>query len=100
VPTDADAAALAKFGSRSIAIQRDALRRIQQLDAPAADEPRVGEWLDLVGQTLDRAETSLAAQRDGDLGVAATSNAQGSASAAQADAIARELGLAACVTIA
>lgn len=97
-PKGDDTPALVGFGRRTLAIQRDALREIQALDAPTVDEPRVGRWLDLIGQTLDTAESSLAAQRQGDLTAAARSNAEGADSAARADVIARELGLAVCST--
>jgi hypothetical protein len=89
---------LVRVGRRALALQRDALGRIQSLDAPSADERTVGRWLDLVDATLDAGAASLAAQVGGDLAAARSANARGSDATARADALARSLGVDACTT--
>ena len=56
------------------------------------------QWLALVARTIDAADTSLGAQERGDLAAATDANTRGAATAIRADAVARELGLAACAT--
>jgi hypothetical protein len=87
-----------RVGRRSLALQRDALRRIQSLDAPSADERTVGRWLDLVGMALDAGAASLAAQARDDLVAARSANARGLIATARADVLARSLRVDACAT--
>ncbi len=56
------------------------------------------QWLGLVARTIAAADTSLRAQERGDLAAATNANTEGAATAVRADAIARELGVATCIT--
>ena len=85
-------------GRRALSLQRDALGRIQALDAPSAEEQTVGRWLDRVDAALDASAASLQAQSDGDLAAARVANARGAAATGRADDLARSLGIDACVT--
>jgi hypothetical protein len=87
-----------RVGRRALALQRDALGRIQSLDAPSADERTVGRWLDLVDATLVAGAASLTAQAAGDLAAARSANARGNEATARADVLARSLGVGACTT--
>jgi hypothetical protein len=87
-----------RVGRRALALQRDALGRIQALDAPSAEEETVGRWLDRVDAALDASSASLQAQSDGDLAAARAANARGAAATARADELARSLGVDACVS--
>jgi hypothetical protein len=89
---------LVRVGRRALALQRDALGRIQSLDAPSGDERTIGRWLDLVDTTLDAGAASLTAQAGGDLAAARSANARGNEATLRADALARSLGVAACTT--
>jgi hypothetical protein len=99
-PDANDAAALVRLGRRTVAIQRTALHTIRALDPPDSRRARVDEWLGLVTRTIEAADASLRAQERGDLAAATSANTRGAATAIQADAIARQLGLATCVTTA
>jgi hypothetical protein len=90
--------ALVRAGRRALALQHDALGRIQSLDAPSAEERAVGRWLDQVDAALDATEASLDAQAAGDLGAARTANARGHAATARADALAHRLHVDDCTT--
>ena len=87
-----------RVGRRAYALQRDALRQIQALDAPTRDERRVAHWLDLVGRALDTSDASLLAQSRTDLIAAGRANAEGAALSSRADAVARALHLSPCAT--
>jgi hypothetical protein len=100
VPDANDAAALVRLGRRTVAIQRAALHSIRALDAPESRRARVDQWLGLVARTIDSADSSLRAQERGDLAAATSANTTGAAVAIRADAIARDLGVATCVTTA
>jgi hypothetical protein len=97
-PTAATTDALVRVGRRELSLQRDALGRIQSLDAPSADERRVGRWLALVDAALDAGAASLDAQSSGDLVAARAANARGRDAIARADALARALRVADCAT--
>jgi hypothetical protein len=85
-------------GRRALALQRDALGRIQSLDAPSTDERAVGRWLDFVDTALDAGAASLAAQDAGDLTAARAANARGTEATTRADALARTLRVTDCAT--
>ncbi len=95
-PTD-ESGRLRAAARRSVARQREALARLQSLDAPASVEPAVGRWLDVVRRTLATADDSLDAQERGNLKAAGVANAQGSLLSGRADELARDLGLTDCV---
>jgi len=97
-PAATATAELVRVGRRALALQRDALSRIQSLDAPSADERTVGQWLDFVDTALDAGAASLAAQDDGDLAAARSANARGTAATTRADALARTLRVSDCAT--
>jgi hypothetical protein len=89
---------LVRVGRRALLLQRDALGRIQSLDAPSTDERTVGRWLDFVDTALDAGAASLTAQDAGDLAAARAANARGTEATAHADALARTLRVADCAT--
>jgi hypothetical protein len=89
---------LVRVGRRALALQRDALGRIQSLDAPSADERTVGRWLDFVDTALDAGAASLTAQDTGDLAAARAANARGTEATTRADALARTLRVTDCAT--
>jgi hypothetical protein len=97
-PAASASADLVRVGRRALALQRDALGRIQSLDAPSADERTVGRWLDFVDTALDAGAASLAAQDAGDLTAARTANARGTEATTRADALARTLRVTDCAT--
>lgn len=83
-------------GRRAVRIQQDSLRQLQKLDAPTANERRVGRWMNLVGRTIEQAHASLRAQEQVDLAAAARANAEGAVLRVRAEVIARELGVDDC----
>jgi len=93
-PNDTDR--LVDVGRRALALERRALARIQAVDAPAALEARIGRWLGRIDLALDSSAASLDAQAEGDLAAARTANARGAVAGAEADRLARSLGLARC----
>jgi hypothetical protein len=95
-PDPADAAAIARAGSRVVAIQRRALEELRDLEPPKDMEAQVTKWLALVDQTLDQARASVRAQREGDTAAAVTANGHGATLDARADEIASRYGLSAC----
>jgi len=95
-PAPTATADLVRVGRRALALQRDALGRIQSLDAPSADERTVGRWLDFVDAALDAGAESLAAQTTGDLAAARAANARGTEATTRADALARTLRVTDC----
>jgi hypothetical protein len=97
-PEPTAGAELVRIGRRALALQRDALGRIQSLDAPSADERTVGRWLDFVDASLDAGAASLAAQSNGDLAAARAANARGNTATAHADELARLLRIDDCAT--
>lgn len=96
-PDPADVAAPARVAQRVVAIQRRALASLRELEVPTEDRADVDRWLALVEATLDQAEASVRAQRDGDLALATKANDNGRLLDERADEIATRLGLAACV---
>lgn len=97
-PAPTASAELVRVGRRALALQRDALGRVQSLDAPSAMERAVGRWLDAVDAALDAGAASLDAQSQGDLAAARAANQRGATASARADALARSLRLADCAT--
>jgi len=89
---------LVRTGRRALALQRDALGRIQSFDAPSADEATVGRWLGFVDTALDAGAASLTAQDSDDLVAARRANARGTEATARADALARTLRVTDCAT--
>lgn len=90
-PEPTATAQFVRVGRRALALERDALGRIQSFDAPSADERTVGRWLDFVDAALEAGGASLAAQADGDLAAARAANARGNTATAHADELARLL---------
>ena len=97
-PPSSATAPFVRVGRRALTLQRDAVGRIQSLDAPSAQQRTVGRWLDRVDAALDAVEASLQAQSDGDLTAARAANERGQAATARADELARSLGITACAT--
>jgi hypothetical protein len=97
-PEPTATAQFVRVGRRAVALERDALGRIQSLDAPSADERTVGRWLGFVDTALDAGAASLTAQSAGDLVAARAANTRGNTATAHADELARLLRVDDCAT--
>lgn len=80
-----------------VAVQRKALARLRALQPPKRDRSQITEWIALVDQTIDQADVSAEAQRNGDIARALTANINGAALDRRADELARNYGLDTCV---
>lgn len=94
----ANPAALMKAGQRALVMERDAVRKVAVLTPPAGEERAVRHWLDLVSRALNSVETSLRAQRAGDLEAASRANTEGTRLVTQADQAAGALKVRDCAT--
>lgn len=90
--TAATAAALAKVTSR----QRSALRKLQDLVAPAQDARDYGRWLTQIDLALDRADVSSTAIAAGDVVAADEANRRGEQIRTDADRFAARYGMTRC----
>ncbi len=95
-PDPGDPVSVASAGARVVGIQRSALSDLKALDPPTAAKAEMTKWVALVDQTLDQADASIQAQRDGDAAAATTANQHGMTLGGRADEIARAYGLSAC----
>ncbi len=97
IPGRADVTSMPQAAAQVVAIQRHELDRLRALTAPKKDRTAVESWIALVDQTLDQADLSARAQRDGDISRALRANLNGAALDRRADELAHRYGLAACV---
>lgn len=97
IPSRADVTAMPKAAARVVAVQRRALDQLRAIKPPKPDRTEIAKWVALVDQTIDQADLSAAAQKDGEIQRAITANANGSALDRRADEIARAYGLRMCV---
>ncbi|MCZ7528101.1 MAG: hypothetical protein M5U14_18080 [Acidimicrobiia bacterium] len=92
---DGEAAAL---GVRDVVeVQREALDDLLLLPPPGELEDDYARWLDLVGDALAQAEALAVALETGDVTAAEDASARAGDLSEDADRVARELGLDACV---
>ncbi len=97
IPGRADVASMPKAAASVVAVQRKALGRLRAIKPPKQDRAEITRWIALVDQTIDQADLSARAQKDGDIGRAITANTNGTALDHRADDIARKYGLRMCV---
>jgi len=97
IPGRADVGSMPKAAAEVVAIQRAALARLQRLKVPKHDRAQIARWVALVDQTLDQAEFSATAQRQGDIARALVADTNGAALDQRADEIARRYGIQSCV---
>ncbi|MCU1458674.1 MAG: hypothetical protein JWL73_2766 [Actinomycetia bacterium] len=97
-PPDADGPSIATTVSAVVGIERDALRRLEQIIRPPADAPVIVKWFGDVRRTIDATAAVGTASARGDFAAAATARDKGNAYAATADQFARDFGLAECAT--
>lgn len=97
IPGRADVASMPATAANVVAVQRKALARLRALQPPKKDRSKITEWIALVDQTIDQADVSAEAQRNGDIARALTANINGAALDRRADELARNYGLVTCV---
>lgn len=97
IPGRADVASMPHAAASVVAIQRRALNHLKTIKPPKQDRARITAWLALVDQTIDQAELSAKAQKDGDIPRAIEANTNGAALDHRADDTARAYGLRMCV---
>lgn len=100
VPADDDVAGIPAAAAAVVAVQRQALEQLREIEAPKDDTIQIAKWIALVDQTIDQAEVSAESQRDGDITRAVVANVNGAALDERADEIARKYGLRRCVAAA
>lgn len=88
---------VSKAATAVVKVQRAALERIRDIEAPEQDRPEIAKWIALVDQTVDQAEVSAKSQADGDFTRAMTANVNGAELNRRADELARRYGLRPCV---
>lgn len=97
IPGRADVASMPQAAAGVVTVQRKALARLRAIEVPKQDRSQVARWIALVDQTIDQAELSAEAQREGDITRAAIANVNGAALDRRADRLARNYGLDVCV---
>lgn len=97
IPGRVDITDMPKAAANVVAVQRKAVDRLRAIKAPKPDRAELVRWIALVDQTIDQADVSAEAQKDGDIPRAITANANGAALDRRADEIARGYGLRMCV---
>jgi hypothetical protein len=97
IPGRADVASMPRVAADVVGVQRRALIHLKAIKPPKQDRARITRWIALVDQTIDQADLSAKAQKDGDIPRAIAANANGTALDHRADDIARAYGLRMCV---
>lgn len=89
--------AVASSIEQVVAIERSAAAKVHALALPRGDEVLLRRWLDLVDESVAQLDAAARAAGAGDAAVANAANARARALDAQADTIARQYGITACV---
>jgi hypothetical protein len=97
-PSLADPAAVVAAIDESVAIQRRALRRLRNLEAPERDLPGVENWLDLTAGAITQAENVGEGVADGDQEAVMAALDEGGTLVAEAEEFAAAYGLTECST--
>jgi hypothetical protein len=97
-PAQVDGPGIASTVSAVVAIDRDALQRLEQLIRPPADAQEITRWFAAVRRTIDATAAVGAASAKGDFAAAATARDRGNGYAATADKFARGFGLVECAS--
>ena len=97
-PSLADPAAVVAAIDESVAIQRRALRRLRNLEAPERDLPGVENWLDLTAGAITEAENVGEGVADGDQEAIMAALDEGETLVAEAEEFAAAYGLTECST--
>jgi hypothetical protein len=97
LPDTSDVTTIPKAAKEIVAVQRQALEKLQAIRPRKEDRAQITKWIALVDQTIDQAEVSAESQETGDIQRAITANVNGAALDARADEIANAFGLKSCV---
>jgi hypothetical protein len=81
-----------------VTIERAAARQLRALRPPTGHADALGRWLTLVDDSLDQLDASARAAAEGDAHSAGAANLHSKDLQQQADAVAQQYGVTACVT--
>ncbi len=97
-PSPVDGPGIASTVSAVVAIERAALRQLEQLIRPPADSRDITRWFADVRRTIDATAAVGVASGKGDFAAAASARDRGNGFAATADQFARSFGLDECAS--